>query len=223
MSLVQETPRSYRACPPLQNGDHLDAAEFMRRYEAMEARGDHFNAELINGIVYFMYPAHFASHGESDSILQMWLAHYAAYATQARHASNATVKLSRKDVPMPDGLLWDTSAKNASLTDDDYLEGSPELAAETSATSASYDTHEKFKAYQRAGIFEYIIWRTLEEELDWFMLEHGKYVRATPDEHGVIRSQYFQGLWLNAPALLSMDRREVLRTLDEGLAAQGLR
>jgi Uma2 family endonuclease len=223
MVKVQENAPSYRVCPPLQNGDHLDASEFMRRYEAMEARGEHIRAELINGIVYFMYPAHIESHGKADSILQMWLANYAAYAPHVDHATNGTVRLNEESMPMPDGFLWDTEAKNAWLTDDDYLEGAPDLVAETAATSAAYDCHEKLEAYRLAGVREYLISRTLDNELDWFVLEKGSYERLSPDEKGVIRSKYFPGLWLNVPALLAKNRREVLRTLDEGLTSQGLR
>jgi Uma2 family endonuclease len=223
MVKVQETVPSYGVCPPLQNGDHLDAAEFMRRYGAMEARGEDIKAELLDGIVYITYPIGYLSHGIANAALQMWLGRYSAYAESARHATNATVKLGRKDIPMPDGMLWDSSAKNAWLTDDDYLEGAPELVAETSASSASYDLHQKLKAYQKAGVSEYIVWRTRDDQIDWFLLEDGAYTKTVPDKDGIIRSSHFPGLWLNVPALLTKNRREVLRTLDEGLAAQGFR
>jgi Uma2 family endonuclease len=232
MSRLLEEPPVYtpspgmealRACPPLQSGDHLDAAEFLRRYEGHEARGEHIKAELISGIVYIVLPAHYEAHGKSDSILQYWLAHYATFAQGTDHAINATVMLNIEDVPQPDGFLWDTTASNARVTPDDYLEGAPELIVETSATSVSYDSRQKLEAYLRAGVREYIIWRTLDGELDWFVLEQGKYVRQQPDAGGILRSRHFQGLWLNVTALFARDRRGVLRTLEEGLAAAGMK
>ncbi len=221
--LLEPLPKQrLQSCPPLNNGDHLSAAEFFRRYKAMEDRGDLRNAELINGIVYFMSPLSFESHGQPDSVLQHWLAHYSTYATNVEHASNATLKLGRKDMPQPDGFLWDTTASNARLTSDGYIEGAPEIVAETSASSVSYDTREKLDSYLRAGVLEYIILRTLDNELDWFVLENDEYVRLQADDQGIIRSRYFKGLWLNVPAMLAHDRRAVLRTLETGFAAAGI-
>ncbi len=222
MSLTLESSvhSGFRECPPLQTGDHLDAAEFLRRYEAMLKRGHSVRAELIDGIVYIMQPFHFETHGESDSILQMWLATFAAYSPGIRHASNAALKLGPHDRPQPDGFLWDTSQSRARLTPDDYLEGAPELVAETSASSASYDTRQKRDAYLRAGVLEYLVWRTLEDEIDWFFIDHGAYVPLVPDAHGILRSRYFSGLWLNKPAILAHDRRAVLDTLNQDLGSR---
>jgi Uma2 family endonuclease len=222
MATLLEAPAAaqHPIIPWLNNGDHMGAAEFMRRYEAMEEAGDHTRAELINGVVYFMMPVHFSAHGKSDSILQQWLAHYSTFVPNVEHASNATVKLGRKDVSQPDGFLWDRSADNARLSNDDYLEGAPELVAETSASSASYDCREKLESYLRAGVREYIIWRTLDAELDWFTLEDDEYIPITADAQGIVRSRYFNGLWLNKPALLAHDRRAVLATLEEGIKAR---
>ena len=195
----------------------------MRRYEAHDLRSDPLRAELINGIVYIMTPAHFESHGATDSLLQTWLGVYASYAPRVKHAINATVKLNCRDTVQPDGLLWDMRGSQARLNADDYLEGAPELIVETSASSASYDSREKLESYLRAGVCEYIIWRTLDCELDWFALQNGEYVRLPLDDQGVIRSRHFPGLWLNVRAVLVENRKEVLRTLDGGMSAGGLK
>ena len=44
--------------PPLENGDHLTAVEFLRRYEAMPQLK---RAELIEGVVYMGSPVRYAS------------------------------------------------------------------------------------------------------------------------------------------------------------------
>jgi hypothetical protein len=77
LSTVPSPAPASKARPlPLQAGDHLSASGFLRRYEAA---GDQVQAELIDGVVYIMLPAHFEAHGKPDSILSMWLSHYAAF------------------------------------------------------------------------------------------------------------------------------------------------
>jgi Uma2 family endonuclease len=209
-----------KAAPlPLHAGDHLSASEFLRRYEAM---GDQVKAELINGIVYIMFPAHFEAHGVPDSIIQTWLGHFAAYTPSVHHATGPTIKLSRADVPQPDSLLLikPEAGGNCRITADDYISGAPEFVAEVSASSASYDSREKMEAYLRAGVREYLIWRTYDKAVDWFVLQEDEYVRLPPDADDIIRSPHLSGLWLNMKALLTHDRAAVLRTLDEGLKAR---
>jgi Uma2 family endonuclease len=202
--------------PPLQAGDHLSASEFLRRYEAA---GEEVKAELINGVVYIMLPAHFEAHGKPESIISTWLGYYATFTTSVEHATGPTVKLSRLDVPQPDSLLFvkAEAGGNCRITPDDYLVGAPEFVAEISASSASYDSREKLQAYLRAGVREYLIWRTYDQAVDWFVLREDDYVRLEPDSDGILRSPHLPGLWLNTKALLAHDRRELLRTLDEGL------
>jgi Uma2 family endonuclease len=44
------------------------------------------------------------------------------------------------------------------------LEGAPELIVEIAASTASYDLHDKLRAYRRNGVREYLVWVVLEEE-----------------------------------------------------------
>jgi Uma2 family endonuclease len=90
---------------------------------------------------------------------------------------------------------------------------------EIAASSASYDLHDKLRVYRRSGVEEYLVWRVLEREVDWFRLRDGTYARLEPDEAGVIRSEGFPGLWLAVPALLDGNLATVLGTLQEGLGA----
>ena len=204
---------------PLQAGDHLGASEFIRRYEAA---GDGVRAELINGIVYLMSPSHLEAHGKPDSLISMWLSHYAAFTPSVEHAVGPTVKLSRGDVPEPDGLLFvrPEAGGDCRITADDYLSGAPEFVVEVSASSASYDSREKRDMYLRAGVREYVVWRTYDEAVDWFVLQDDEYACLEPDPEGVLRSPTLPGLWLNTQALLAHDRRGVLDTLEAGLQAR---
>ena len=87
------------------------------------------------------------------------------------------------------------------------------------ATSASYDLHSKKNVYSRKRVREYVVLRTLERELDWFILREEGYERLEPDSKGIYRSQVFPGLWLDAPALVQGDLASVLKVLGEGLSS----
>jgi Uma2 family endonuclease len=201
---------------PLQAGDHLTASEFLRRYEASEFD---VRAELINGIVYLMCPVNFEWHGKPRSIISGWLGVYAAHTPSIDHANRTTVKLGRIDLPQPDSLLLvrPEAGGNCRITSDGYMVGAPEFVAEISASTASYDSREKLQSYLRAGVREYLIWRTYDAAVDWLVLQEDDYVRVQPDGEGIIRSPHFPGLWLNTKALLAFDRLAVLKTLEAGL------
>jgi Uma2 family endonuclease len=105
------------------------------------------------------------------------------------------------------------------LTADDYLAGSPELIVEIAASSAAYDLHDKRRVYQRSGVQEYLALQVYEQEATWFALREGVYEPLPADEAGILHSEVFPGLWLNAPAFWANDLAAVLATLQEGLAS----
>ena len=59
----------FPASPPLQNGDHLTAEEFERRFDAMP---DLKKAELIDGVVYISSPALFDDHANPHVHMTSW-------------------------------------------------------------------------------------------------------------------------------------------------------
>jgi Uma2 family endonuclease len=77
---------------------------------------------------------------------------------------------------------------NSRITDDDYIKGAPELVAEIAASSATYDLYDTKKAYKRNRIQEYIVWQSLENQLDWFQLHDSEYISLQTDVDGIIRS-----------------------------------
>ena len=77
---------------------------------------------------------------------------------------------------------------------DGYVTGSPELIGEVTASTASYDLHDKLHAYRRNGVQEYVVWRAWDLAVDWFVLREGQYDRRDPDQDGIFRSQAFPGL-----------------------------
>jgi Uma2 family endonuclease len=202
--------------PPLKAGDYLTRDEFERRYHA---RPDLKKAELIEGRVCMPSPARFQSHSEPHGWIIGCLTMYCAGTPGVRLGDNATVRLDLDNEPQPDAILRiEPSAGGHSLiSEDDYLEGAPELVVEIAASSASYDLHEKLRVYHRNGVQEYIVWRVYDKQLDWFALSHDEYVQLTPNASHIIESQVFPGLRLDVAALLAGNLAQVLSELQKGL------
>ncbi len=207
------------APPPLENGDHLTAPEFLRRYQAMPQIK---KAELIEGIVYMGSPVRYASHGRPDLLVQTWLGTYEASTPGVEAVSNTTTQLDIDNVPQPDTLLRLTEecGGQSRVDEKDYLEGAPELVVEIAASSASIDTREKLRAYRRNAVQEYLIWLVDEKIIRCLRLEAGDYVPVKLDTSGIFRSQVFPGLWLNIDSALRLDTGAVLRTLQAGLRSR---
>ena len=205
-----------RPVPPLENGAHLSAREFLRRYEGMPELK---KAELVNGTVYMGSPVRLDQHGEPDNLIQTWLGNYSLATPGVKAATNATVRLGPDDVPQPDGLLriLPECGGQARLDPKGYLLGAPELVAEVSASTASLDVRDKLAAYQRAGVREYVVWRTEDGEVDWWVLDEDEYRPLAPGADGVLRSWVFAELWLDVAALLSEDGARVMTVLQHGL------
>lgn len=197
------------AVPPLENGDHLSASEFLRRYEAMPWVK---KAELIQGIVYMASPVRLTEHGEPDGIINTWLGTYAARQASVRHAINTTLLLGPDDTPQPDGLLFHEGG-GCRVDASGYLTGPPELVVEIAASSVSRDAREKLVTYRRARIPEYLLWRVEDEAIEWFFLEQDEYRPLPMSDAGIIESRAFPGLRLNVPAALRLDAGAVLAGL----------
>jgi Uma2 family endonuclease len=167
--------RGLNKIPPLESGDRLSRHEFERRYTAMP---DLKKAELIEGVVYVSSPLRFKSHGQPHGDLIIWLGTYKVSTPGVELGDNATVRLDLDNEPQPDVLLLidEKLGGQAKISEDDYIEGAPELVAEVAASSASNDLYDKKRAYRRNGVQEYIVWQILENKVDWFSLQNEEYV-----------------------------------------------
>jgi Uma2 family endonuclease len=204
--------------PPLEPGDRLTREEFERRYDAMP----HLKkAELIEGVVYMPSPVRVRRHGHPHFRLIAWLGAYEGVTPGVLGADNTTARLDLDNDAQPDVLLLIDPARGgqAQISADDYIESAPELVAEVAASSASYDLHTKLDVYRRNGVREYLVWRVLDDEFDWFVLRNGQFQPLAPDAGGVLRSEVFPGLWLDAAALLRGDMSRVLAVVQQGLAS----
>lgn len=204
----------------LESGDRLTREEFHRRYCA---RPDIKKAELVLGVVYVASPLRSDVHGEPHSLADFWVGTSAARHPDLRVSIDATLILSDESEVQPDIVLFREPAPGAALqrTTGGYLEGAPELVLEVAASSASYDLHDKLEAYRLAGIPEYVVWRVIDGQINWFRLDAGTYVRIEPDGDGMIESRSFPGLRLSLPAMLAGDRAAILAALESNNAAGG--
>jgi Uma2 family endonuclease len=205
------------AIPVLENGDRLTRVEFERRYQSMPELK---KAEFIEGIVYMSSPVRARQHGQPHLQLATWLGTYQASTPFVFAADNATVRLDLDNEPQPDLMLCiEAEAGGQSTIDEDgYITGAPELVVEIAASSASYDLHDKLKAYRRNGVKEYIIWQTRDRKIDWLVFSEGQYY-SLASEKGVYKSPGFPGLVLDALALLEGNLANVLEILQQGISS----
>ena len=203
--------------PELCTGDHLTRAEFERRYSAMP---NVKKAELIEGVVYMPSPVTHKNHAHPHSMLVAWLVTYWSATPGTDIGDNGTVRLDWENEPQPDAMLRILpQCGGQSRDDDEYIGGPPELVVEISASTVSYDLHEKLRAYQRNGVCEYLVWRVLDAAVDWFVLREGRFERQPLTEAGHYHSETFPGLWLDPAALLRGDFAQVAAVLQQGLAS----
>lgn len=231
MSTATSQPSaSAEPVPRLRDGDRLSVPEFLRRYAADPVV---VRAELIDGAVEIsrrrevrngiagVWPGLKATRAQALNKLNFLLGHYAMHTRGTRATGCVTLILNASAALEPDctlRVLADRGGK-ARVGHDDFLHGSPELVIEAPLTSGPRDFGPKSTAYESAGVPEYLVWRTAEQEVHWLALRNGAFVPLEPDASGVIRSEVFPGLWLNVPALLAGQLADVLATLQLGLAS----
>jgi hypothetical protein len=177
------------------------------------------NAELVEGIVYMPSPVRLVGHGKPHAILLGWLTHYVAKTPGLDYfGDNATVRLDEDNEPQPDVLLMlpAYAGGQARVDHEGYVNGAPEFVGEVAASSVSIDLHLKLNAYRRRGVREYLVWRTDDAEVDFFVVRDGQFDRAVPNSEGFLVSQVFPGLWLDPGALVRGDLPRLFEVVDRG-------
>ncbi len=216
--LRQTQSQNFPIIPWLENGDRLTREEFHRRYEAMPKN---VKAELIKGVVVSSNRVK-SCHAKASAKIIGFLGFYSMKIFGLNLSNHVTWKFDKDNEFQPDCILRieeDCGGKSW-INDDDYLEGSPELTVEVAASTASYDLHDKLEIYEQKSVQEYIVWRVLDKQIDWFSLEKGKYQRLSANNRGIIESKVFIGLRLNVNALLNDDLTQVLQDLQSGITSK---
>lgn len=201
--------------PPLENGDRLTRAEFERRYNAMPKVK---KAELVEGEVHMPSPVK-VTHSKPHAQMMTWLGLYCASTPGVGLYDNATVRLDLDNEVQPDAFLRlePAAGGRSRISEDDYVEGPPELIVEVAGSSAAIDLHAKLNVYRRNGVPEYLVWQVYDGRMDWFELRDEHYAPMSPDDRGVLHSRIFPGLWLAVRELLEGDLAGVLAELQKGI------
>jgi Uma2 family endonuclease len=212
-------PPRRRIIPPLQPGDRLTRAEFERRYDATPNLK---KAELIEGVVFMPPPVAQEGHSREHFRFITLLGTYELETPGVEGGDNGSLRLDLDNMPQPDGFLriLESHGGQSRIDADGYVEGGPELIAEISASSVSYDLHDKLKVYRRNGVKEYIVWRVLDRAIDYFILKDSQYQPLAPTKSGIHQSNVFPGLWLDLGALITGDLAKVHAVLRKGLASK---
>jgi Uma2 family endonuclease len=209
-----EPPR--RSIPELENGDRLTRAEFERRYDAMPGLK---KAELIEEGVYMPSPVRYDKHSLPHLMVCGWIAQYLAATPGIGGGDNGSLRVDLDNEPQPDAFLMIAPDRGgqARIDEEDYVVGAPEWVVEVASSSASYKLHSKMQVYRRSGVREYVVWRVLDAQIDWFVLRDGRFDPMAPPADGLFRSTVFPGLWLDPSALLRGDLARVLAVVQDGL------
>jgi Uma2 family endonuclease len=146
-------------------------------------------------------PVRVKNHGKPHAQMMGFLSQYQMLTDGLDLLDNVTYIANDEYEPQPDAVLRiDENCGGSSwINENDYLEGAPELVVEIASSTASYDLHDKLEIYERKGVREYIVWRVLDGQIDWFYLEQGKYRKFEPNKQGIVESEVFPGLKLNIP------------------------
>jgi Uma2 family endonuclease len=217
-SAESSAAQDHGAIPPLENGDRLTRAEFERRYDAMPELK---KAELVEGEVYMPSPVRHGRHSHPHTRLVTWLGNYETDTPGVEAGDNGSIRLDLDNELQPDAFLIIRPERGgqARISEDDYIEGAPELVAEVASSSASYDLGKKLNAYRRNGVREYVVWRVLDLQVDWFVNREGRFELLAAAADGILRSTVFPGLWLDPAALVRGEKAAVKAILEQGLSS----
>ena len=203
--------------PPLRNGDRMNSDEFRRRLESSPNQ----KGELLDGVVHMAAATRATLHGRPHSRLSHWLSEYELETPGAEAYVETTVRFDDAQCPQPDLFLLIEPAcgGQALLSTDDYVEGAPELVAEISASTQGEDLHDKFNLYHQNGVREYIVWRTPEKRIEWYVARKRGFKALAASSDGILKSETFPGLWLDAEAMAAAKVKRVLKVLRQGFAS----
>jgi Uma2 family endonuclease len=179
-------------------------------------------AELIEGVVHMPSPVRQKQHGGPHFRLIGWMGAYPVHTPGVDGGVSSSIRLDMDNEPQPDGVLFIEPERggHAFIDADGYIAGSPELAAEVSASTTRLDLKTKFKVYRRNEVREYLIWRVAKKRIDWYVVRNGKYEPLPLTREGFLQSEVFPGLWLDAKALVVGDLVRVHQVLQQGLRSR---
>ena len=202
--------------PILFQGQRLDQPTF---HELYCRTPEGFRAELIEGIVHQRNGRVRQDHGRSHADLLGFLQSYKIDTPGTTGLGRVKTVLGPVSEVEPDALLL-IDPDSGGLTRSDQegpLTGVPELVVEVGGDTLSTDLNAKKRAYEKAGVAEYLVFDVAHRRFFWFSHREGRFVPLPLGRDGLFRSRVFPGLWLDTEAFLRDDARAVIATLRLGL------
>jgi len=183
--------------------------EFHRAYMEMS---EDFKAELIEGEVFVVNDnIGFETHEEPDAELAGWMLIYRVETPGVASGTAATTILDNANEVEPDlQMRIRPEYRGRSVLGGEFVQGPPELVCEISYSSRSIDLGRKKRAYEKTGIQEYLVWRTVDKAIDWWEIRGGLFQPLPKQDDGLIESRVFPGLVLDTVALLGGNMKRVL-------------
>jgi Uma2 family endonuclease len=196
----------------LLQGERVTRYEFERRYNLMR---DGKKAELIDGRVLLRPDLPF---GTQRFNLIGWLGQYSALTPVSAGAAHSSIRADWGTELHPDACLFVSPEDTGCVQIDceGFIDGTPELICDTVSHE---DWAAKLDEYCRIDVKEYVVWRVLDDAIDWFVLEGARYKRL-PCDAGIYRSRVFPGLWLDVEALIDGNLLRVFEVVQEGIASE---
>ena len=203
--------------PVLHAGDHLDAETFLRRWEGMPELK---RAELVEGRAYLMPSPVSEMHGQPHDVVMQWIAAYRRLTPGLAGLVDTTLVIDDETVLQPDYQLNlpQAAGGRTGRTAKGYVTGAPELVVEIAHSTESMDLHEKREIYRRAGVAEYLVWRTHEAAIDWWSNAGDAWRPIEPDGQGVRYSRVYPGLATSNEMLLAGDLGRLAEAIERACA-----
>ena len=187
--------------PLLEAGDRLSRDEFERRYERMP----HVKkAELVEGTVYLPSPIRAKNHAGPHNCLGTWLGVYVSETSGAACFDNSTVRLDLDNEPQPDLVLLKLMASGgqARISNDDYIEGAPELVVEVlSPANTRAERAEKLKDYESLGVPEVWVVSPEARSVEVLSLRDGRLSTTALLREGQIKPAHLPGVTIDIDAI----------------------
>ena len=143
---------------PLEDGDHLSVDEFLRRWDALPEtwKAEHRRAELIEGVVR-MPPISGGSHARPQFNFIGFLGAYTWVTPGVMGGDAASIIFDQKTMPEPDAFLAIDPNCGGRIRFDErgFIHGSPEMLAEISSSSVSFDLHAKKELNRKFEVQDY--------------------------------------------------------------------
>ena len=189
----------------------LSAEESHARYLKS---GNFRKVQLINGMMRMPSPVRFEAHDEPNNVMITLIVNYSAKMAGVRSIGSATLKLDSRNNIQPEFELL--REDGSSTIENDYIVGPVELVGEISESSIRGYTTSKFEAYRAIGSKEYMIWKTVLNEIVLYKLVYVNYEEIVPVD-GTLKSQQFPGLHIDTEALITNSHQRAMERLNSVL------